>query len=198
MFGVRNIAASFLAIMIFGTGGWSRDNPVASRPLMNDEQLSVYRAFLDKFSFLHFKNLASLTIPFDFKGFPETRPCLQGAELQNLNEVLRTSHSFGPEMTKGRDLRIVDSLEQEKLRQRGDESLSEQGKVGGENPATNPKSSYLVLSEIAFDAKHQLAVLKYLLVCGQRCVSGATLVLEKADGTWTVSSRRPCAIFVGR
>jgi hypothetical protein len=196
MFGVRNIAASLFAVMVFGTGGWSPDNPVASRPPMNDEQLSVYRAFLDKFSFLHFKNLASRTIPFDFKGFPETRPCLQGAELQNLNEALRTSHTFGPEITKGRDLRIVDSLEQEKLRQRWDESPSDQGKVGGENPVKNPEYSYLVLSEIAFDGKHQLAVLKYLLVCGARCESGATLVLEKAEGTWIVSSRRPCAIFV--
>jgi hypothetical protein len=198
MFEVRNIAASFLAVMIFGTGAWSRDNPIASRLPMDGEQRSVYRAFLDEFSFLRFPNLAILTIPFDFKGFPETRPCLQGAELQNLNIVLRASHTFGPEITKGRELRLVDSVEQEKLRQRGDELLSEQDKVGRENRVTNPNSNYLVLSEIAFDAKHQLAVLKYLLVCGQRCVSGATLVLEKADGRWMVSSRRPCAIFVNK
>jgi len=54
-----------------------------------------------------------------------------------------------------------------------------------------------VLSEIAFDAKHQFAVLKHLLVCGQHCVSGATLVMEKAEGKWTTSSRRPCAMFSG-
>jgi hypothetical protein len=195
MLGFGRTQASVLAVIILGLGGWS-DKPVASGPPLNDEQLSVYRGFLDKFSFLHFRNLANLTIPFDFNGFPDGRPCLQGVELQNLTEVLRTSHTFGPELTKGRDLRIVDSLEQEKLRQHRDEPSNSQAKVSGEDQITNPDHSYLVLSEIAFDAKHRLAVLKYLLVCGQRCVSGATLVMEKVDDKWVVSSRRPCAIFV--
>jgi hypothetical protein len=40
--------------------------------------------------------------------------------------------------------------------------------------------------------------LKYLFVCGPHCASGATLVPEKANSEWTVSSRRPCAIFLDK
>lgn len=64
-----------------------------------------------------------------------------------------------------------------------------------DDKVTKDKSYYVALSEIAFDTKHQFAVLKYLFVCGQRCVSGATLVMEKMDGKWAVNSRRPCAMF---
>jgi hypothetical protein len=56
--------------------------------------------------------------------------------------------------------------------------------------------NFLVLSEIVFDVKHQFALLKYLVVCGHHCDSGATLIMEKIDGHWAASSRRPCAMFV--
>ena len=56
--------------------------------------------------------------------------------------------------------------------------------------------NFLIFSEIAFNAKHTFTIVKYLLVCGEHCDSGATLVMEKADGRWTTSSRRPCAMFV--
>ena len=69
-----------------------------------------------------------------------------------------------------------------------------------ENPpseASGKNRNILVLSEIVFDTKHQFAVLKYELVCGHYCGSGARLVMEKVNGQWTTSARRPCAQFVG-
>jgi hypothetical protein len=62
---------------------------------------------------------------------------------------------------------------------------------------TGSELNFLVLSEIAFDKKHQFAVVKYLLMCGEHCASGVTLVMEKVDGKWTESSRRPCALLIG-
>jgi hypothetical protein len=198
MLSVRTTTASIFAAIILALGCRSQDKPALSLSPLSEEQLNVYQGFLDKFSILHFRNLASVTVPLDFKGFPEGRPCLRGIELENLSESLRTAHTLGPEITKGRDLRLVDPLEQRKLlRQRDASSSNQKEKLSGEDQKTGSELNFLVLSEIAFDEKHQFAILKYLLVCGQHCVSGATLVMEKVDGKWTASSRRPCAMFVG-
>ena len=195
---VRKTTASIFAAFILVLGCWSQDKPVLSHSPLSEDQLSVYRGFLDKFSSLHFRNLANLTVPFDFKGFPEGRPCLRGIELENVSEPLRTAHTFGPEITKGLDLRLVDPLEQGKLLQQRDASSGNQkGKLAEDGQKTSTELNFLVLSEIAFDTRHQFAVLKYLVVCGQHCLIGATLVMERVEGKWTTSSRRPCAMFVG-
>jgi hypothetical protein len=54
---------------------------------------------------------------------------------------------------------------------------------------------FVIFSEIAFDTGHQVAVLKYILVCGEHCDSGATLVMEKVEGRWTAKPRLICAGF---
>jgi hypothetical protein len=137
-------------------------------------------------------------VPLDFEGFPKGRPCLRGIDLENLDASLHTIHIFDPGITKGTKLRLVTPLEQEELLQR-QESSTDKRNEKLEDDVHKPSSEvdYLVLSETAFDSKHRFAILKYLLVCGQHCVSGATLVMERVDGTWTVSSRRPCALFAG-
>lgn len=187
MFNVRRATVSTCAVIVLACLCWSQDKMVVSGTPLTEEQLSVYRGFLNKFSFLHFKNLAKLTVPLDFKGFPEGRPCLHGIELGNLSDSLRTTRALGPQITQGTDLKLVDPEREASPDDRKEKNVQ----------STNSESDYLVLSEIAFDTKHQFAVLKYLLVCGQHCVSGATLVMEKMDGTWAVSPRRPCALFVG-
>lgn len=174
-----------------------QDKPVASRSPLTEEQLSVYRGFLDKFSSLHFRNLANSTVPFDFAGFPEGRPCLRGIGLENISTALRPTHIFGSEITKGLDLRLVDPLEQGKvLQQRDALSSNQKEKVSEDGQRANSGSNYLVLSEIAFDTKHQFAVLKYLLVCGQHCVSGATLVMEKAASSGSVFCLRTRLVLI--
>jgi hypothetical protein len=147
----------------------------------------------DKFSALHIKNLSKITIPLDFNGFPEGCPCLTGIELESPSEFLNTAHVFGPEITKGRELNLVDPLEQTKLLKQPSGNQVKESQNGQTNGS---ELNFLLFSEIAFDAKHQFAVLKYLLVCGEHCVSGATLIMEKVNGRWTTSSRRPCAMLV--
>jgi hypothetical protein len=164
----------------------------SSSPL-TDEQLSVYRGFLDKLAALHIKNLSSFTMPLDFNGFPEGRPCLSGIELENSSKALNTSHAFGPEITKERELNLVDSVEQMELfKQRGVASANQPKQAAQSESDLN----FFIFSEIAFDTTHKFAVVKYLRVCGEHCDFGATLVLEKVGGRWTTSSRRPCAMFV--
>ncbi len=198
MLGVRRTTTSISVAIILAGVCWSQDKPVVIHSPLSEEQLSVYRGFLEKFSSIHLRNLANITLPFDFNGFPEGRPCLRGIKLENSSGLLRKAHTFGPEITTGIDLRLVDPLEQGKLiQQRDGPSGNQKEKLTADAQSISAALDYLALSEIAFDTKHQFAVLKYLIVCGQHCVSGATLVMEKKDGKWTASSRRPCAIFTG-
>ena len=172
-----------LVLAVLASACGAQTNRTYSSSPLTEEQLGVYRGFLDKFSALHIRNLSKVTLPLDFNGFPEARPCLTGIELENPSDALKTAHAFGPEITSGRELNLVNPVEQTKL-------LKLRAAQGGND------LTFLVFSEIAFDTKHKFAIVKYLLVCGEHCDSGATLVMEKIDGRWTTSSRRPCAMFV--
>src|ERR1700719_389270 len=154
----KRLILGFLTAVVFVSGCKAQEKPSLSSSPLNQEQLSVYRGFLDKFSVLHFKNLSSVTVPFDFKGFPNSRPCLNGIELEGLSTSLRTAHRFGTEITEGRELKLVDPLAQVKLLQQ-----QESPKV---KEKSEPDSSFLTLSEVIFDTKHQFAILKYMVFCG--------------------------------
>jgi hypothetical protein len=172
--------------------------PVLSRSPLTEEQLNVYRGFLDTLSQpLHIKNLANLTIPFDFKGFPESRPCLKGIELENLSESGRLTHEFGPEILKGRELRLVDRHKQLQLFRKQSAGSANQSKQGTRNAAeAGEDEKFVIFSEIPFDTKRQLALVKYILVCGEHCDSGGTLVMERVGGRWAPRYGFACASFI--
>jgi len=189
----KTIFTPTLVLAVLASACGAQTNRAYSTSPLTEEQLGVYRGFLNKFSALQIRNLSRITLPLDFNGFPEGRPCLTGIELENPAEALKTAHAFGPEITSGRALNLVDPVEQTKLlKQRDTISANQQTRAAQSGNDLN----FLVFSEIAFDTKHKFAVVKYLLVCGEHCDSGATLVMEKIDGRWTTSSRRPCATFV--
>jgi hypothetical protein len=100
MRGVRRTILRFLIAVILVSGCRAQDKAVLSRSPLSEEQPGVYRGFLNKFFFLHFRNLSSATVPFDFKGFPDSRPWLDGIELENVAESLRTAHRFEPEIAE--------------------------------------------------------------------------------------------------
>jgi hypothetical protein len=193
MLGLKRIATLVLVPLVLASACGAQSKPVYTSPALTEEQLSVYRGFLDKFGALHIKNLSKITLPLDFKGFPEGRPCLTGIELENPSDALKTAHAFGPEITKGRELNLVDPLEQTKLLKQRDKASANQSKQAAKS---GNDLNFLIFSEMAFDTKHEFAVVKYLLVCGEHCDSGATLVMEKVDGRWITGSRRPCATFI--
>jgi hypothetical protein len=195
---IRRIFLGFSAVVILLSGCRAQNKPVLSRSPFREEQLSVYRGLLDMLSALHYKNLSTVSVPFDFTGFPETRPCLSGIELENISEAMRTTHTFGPEITKGLDLKLVDRHEQIKLLEQRDASPTvAKEKLNAEPQQTGSDLNFLVLSEIAFDKKHQFAVVKYLFRCGEHCGGGSTLVMENLKGKWTASSRVRCATLIG-
>ena len=194
MLGLGRVFASLFVVSAAATLSAAQTKAIQHNiPPISEEQLSVYRGFLEKLGgVLHIKNLSKSTLPFNFDGFPEGRPCLTGIELENPSEALKAVHAFGPETMEGRGLTLVDPLERTKLldERRGPSNQPSQAVQSGND------LDFLILSEIMFDTKHQFAILKYLLVCGTHCDSGATLVMEKIDGRWTTSPRRPCAMFL--
>jgi hypothetical protein len=193
---VRRIRKAFLcvfAVVILVSGLKVHDRPVLSRSPFSEEQLSVYRGVLDMLSLLHFRNLSTVSVPFDFTGFLENRPCLDGIELENVPEAQRTIHGSGPEITKARELKLVDRYEQTKLlKQRAAAST-----VPTKSRQAGSELNFLVRSEVVFDKKHKFAVVKYLSICGEHCASGTTRVMEKVDGKWVASSRPVCAGLIG-
>lgn len=163
---------------------------------LGTEQTAVYRGFLERFSSpLHVRNLSNVTVPFDFKGFPETRPCLKGIELESDSAPFRATHVLDEGVTKGMGIRLVDSVQKRELLEQRDFMSKDRDEPALSDRRAN--TNVLVLSEVVFDTGHQFALVKYLLLCGQHCASGATLVMEKTGGEWTVSSRRLCATFIG-
>ncbi len=193
----KRVAASAFVGLMFILACRPQTPPAKGPSSLTEEQLNVYRGFLDQFGPpLHIKNLANVTVPFDFKGFPEGRPCLKGIELESRSEYLRTTHQFGSEIAKGRELNLVDRHEQLRLFRKRDEASGNRPKQAAQDDAEAKNAlKFLILSEIAFDTGHQVAVLKYILVCGEHCDSGAAIVMEKVDGRWTAKPRLICAGF---
>jgi hypothetical protein len=189
----KRVAASAFVGLMFTLACEAQTQP-ANRPSSpSEEQLNVYRSWLDIVGVrLHIKNLANVTVPFDFKGFPEGRPCLKGIELESPSEYLRTTHQFGAEIAKGRELNLVDRHEQLQLFRKKMNRPNEAAQDGAE---AKDGLNFLIFSEVAFDTRHQFAVVKYILVCGEHCDSGATMVMEKVEGHWTAKPRLICAGF---
>src|SRR5258708_19161823 len=144
MFVIMRTIGSILVGIVAVSGCSSQDKPVVSRLPLKAEQLSVYRGFLDKFSSLHFRNLAIRTVPLDFEGFPLGRPCLRGIDVENLDESSHTTHNFGPEITQGTNLRLVTAPEPEKLLQRREMSPDKRNQqlcVDDHKPNSQPRVS---------------------------------------------------------
>jgi len=166
---------------------------------LDAEQLQVYGDFLDTFSALHFKRLANQTAPFKPSDLPES--CAEGIALENQADAGRILHRFDPQVTKDRDLILVDPVDQATMLQRKESEARLNGDNSNEGrlkitEKISSESGFLVLTEIVFDKKHQFAVLKYLYFCGSHCKHGGTLVMEKVESSWTAKTRRPCTMIV--
>lgn len=109
---------------------------------------------------------------------------------------MRTAHTFDREFVRGTNLKLVDPLKQTKLFEEKEFRPSTQNEESSKNVRQmDTNLSFHVPSEIVFDTKHQFAVLKRLSVCGKKCVSGETLVMEKIDdnGLYVQGVRAQCS-----
>lgn len=191
---LARVAMSFLLATAVASGCHSQQDVIRSDSPLTEDQFAVYSGFFNNFSSLHVKNLANRTSRLDLSDVKESSPCLQGLELENLPDSRRTTHPFSMEITKGRDLRLVDAFQQAKIMEQEEKSDTAQtGSSKHDDTRPVQASGFLVLSEIAFDKTHQYAVLKYVLVCGTHCKTSQTFVMERVGAQWKVKGR-PCTM----
>lgn len=179
----------------------SKAQPQLADAPLDAEQVRVYRDFLDIFSALHFRRLANQTAPFVPADLPPGSPCVDGIVLQDQSSARRILHRFSADILNGRDLQLVDPIEQARILEQKEAEAKSHGEKSKEElvKITERIASdygFLALSEIAFDQTKKFAVLKYLYFCGSRCKHGGTLVMEKVGSSWTANTRKPCTTVI--
>jgi hypothetical protein len=182
-----------MAILAIGCN--PKETPTLSPSALTAEELQVYRGLLNLLNSVpmtQVKYLANQTTPFAISDVPKGSVCLEGIEFE-IPQGSQTVHSFGAEITKGMALKLVEPAEQAKILQQKDSASPEQKRVE-DSAKGSPDSGLLVVSEIAFDKKHQFAALKYVFFCGSHCKYEMTRVFEKAGGEWTTPVSRVCTV----
>ena len=197
----QRFALVFMLAIAMTLGCNSKAQPQLADTSLDAEQVRVYRDFLDIFSALHFRRLANQTAPFAPTDLPPGSPCVDGIVLQDQSSARRILHRFNADILKGRDLLLVDPIEQARiLEQKEGEAKSHDDKSKEEllkiTESIASDYGFLALSEIVFDRTQKFAVLKYLYFCGPRCKHGGTLVMEKVGSSWTANTRRPCTTII--
>jgi hypothetical protein len=162
---------------------------------LSDERLAVYGALLDALSSAGFKHLADRTIVFDPAEISASSPCLQGLQLENLVNSGRSIHLLNPEIVKGRKLELVNSRLQAALTEEADKATIQAGNLKERAQTRSLEYGFLVLSEVAFDKAHELALIKYNFVCGAHCLTSQTYLMAKVGGQWKLKGR-PCTMIV--
>jgi len=155
---------------------------------LTPEQVQVYADFIDAFSKTAFRVLLSRTFPLRLSGVAKDAACLQGIHLEPEGRSSDRGHLLSREILRNHSIRMIDEQEESaalKQRRKGADTVSANGSGTPKDPGI------LTLSEILFDTSHHFAVIKYALLCGPRCNSGAILVLEKVENRWSLG-RRPC------
>jgi hypothetical protein len=164
---------------------------------LSADQVAVYRAFLAGYNngSPGSVNLASKTIPFDIS---ETgaNGCLRELKLRELPTVSSTTHSIGTEAVGDARVKIVDPDVQSRIVNTNDPSKTiREGKRVDDAVKSAFESGLLSLSEIAFDEKHEHAVLQYGFHCGVLCGHGGTMVFKKVGDSWK-EQKSHCGVWM--
>ena len=182
--------AALLAILIASASAAAKDKPGLNPTPVGSDRMAVYRAFLISYSkdVKHLK-LARRSVPFELL----KDDCLKGIWFSN-RVTWSTVHEFNTRNLPS-NISLVDSEEQERIfRSVDDKQTWRDGKPVNESVEKAQAAGFLVLSEIAFDRKHEYAVLTYSFECWGLCGGGGTVVFRKRNGAWTPTNRS-CAIW---
>lgn len=185
---------SFLFAVVIVSGCQSNEKAPLSTSPLTTEELQVYRALMNLLNSVpktEVKSLVNQTSLFDISDVPKGSVCLQGIEFEDLPHARRTVHSFGAEITKGRALKLVEA---EHANPPEKDSPPTNQKRAEDSVIASAELGLLVVSEIAFDKKHQFAVLHYVFFCGSKCKYEITRVLEKVGGEWTTPVKCVCTV----
>jgi hypothetical protein len=192
-----------LLFLVIGFTGVASYQPFAGASQPNSRQLSseqaqVYSDFLDRFSKVNFKFMSNRTFSFDLSNVKKDAACLKGLQFERTEESSTTVHLLDAKILRGRSVPIIGDQEESAILKRRDvEMASHKADSKTEPSGTATDVGVLALSELVFDKSRQFAVLRYILLCGTHCNSGAILVLEKIESHWT-PVRHACSVTMNQ
>jgi hypothetical protein len=168
---------------------------VSSDPL-TEEQIAVYRTALATL------NVADQTETLDLS---EDKDCLKGIDLDPGDTSISVVHRLDDRVTKmKKNIVLVNGeLQQKKVEENDPQKLMKRAIDGSERVTEKQLDGFLreafatglfTSSEIAFDKRHQHAVLAYSFVCGGLCGHGNTIVLRRVGGKW--KQRKACRSWI--
>jgi len=135
----------------------------------------------------------------------EDKDCLKGIDLDPGNTSTSVVHRLDNRVTtmKKNIVLVNGELQQKKVEENDPQKLMKRAIDGGERVTEKQLDGSLreafatglfTFSEIAFDNRHQHAVLAYSFVCGGLCGHGNTIVLRKVGGKW--KQRKTCRSWI--
>ena len=204
---MRPILATAIATLSLAFVALSQEDApkarVRSDPL-TEEQIAVYRTVIDSYSngSNATLNVADETETLDLS---EDKDCLKGIDLDPGNTSTSVVHRLDNRVTKmKKNIVLVNGeLQQKKVEENDPQKLMKRAIDGGERVTEKQLDGSLreafatglfAFSEIAFDKRHQHAVLAYSFVCGGLCGHGNTIVLRKVRGKW--KQRKTCRSWI--
>jgi hypothetical protein len=204
---MRPILATAIATLSLALVALSQEDApkakVSSDPL-TEEQIAVYRTVLDSYSngSNATLNVADQTETLDLS---EDKDCLKGIDLDPGNTSTSVVHRLDNRVTKMKQniVLVNGELQQKKVEENDPQKLMKRAIDGGERVTEKQLDGSLreafatglfAFSEIAFDKRHQHAVLAYSFVCGGLCGHGNTIVLRKVGGKW--KQRKTCRSWI--
>jgi len=177
----------FVAILIVNASCPAKDRRELN-PTPNSDLMAVYRAFLGSYSkgVEHLK-LARRTVPFELSS-ERGAECLRGLRFGKPDSPAAV-HEFDARALPS-SVTLLDSEEQERIIGNvGSKQTWRDGKLVNDPLEKAQGAGFLILSEVAFDRKHEYAVLTFRFECWGLCGNGGTVVFQKHDGKWMPSSR---------
>ena len=183
---------SLALLIIFASVADAKSKFTLSTMPMSADQIAVYKAFLISYSNgsnLSHINLADTTVVLDATE-SDTNNCLNGITVDDPEQLKSSIHKFTADVSLPSSFRLVDPSKQLKIIKKNDPSRTiSGGKPVKDAVETAFDAGILTLSEVAFDKRHEYAVLSFSFYCGQLCAHGETIVFQKQNGQWKRTNR---------
>lgn len=170
--------------------GAVEEKPKVSEKPMTADQLAVYRVVLSGWmnngKGKHAVLLSVETAPFALDGVDADCGKELGLEAGPKGEVHRFRAEDLPQLMPSR-VKLVDPDAQSKeVAENDPEKKIQSGSSIGDAVANGFAHGLVTLGEIRFDKERTHAVVWYGFTCGALCGNGATVILEKQNGKWSV------------
>jgi hypothetical protein len=176
----------------------SGEKPTLSPDALTPDQVAIYRivlaTWMDNNKGTHTVHLAIQTMPFYLSDMDAD--C--GKALRMTEGSVHEIHRFRPEdiaKLAPNKVVLVDPDAQNKEVAKNDPHTNiRKGRAIGEAVENGFAHGLTTLGEIHFDHEHTHAIVAYDFSCGRTCGNGSTVILEKKNGAWQVSSH--CSVSV--